>query len=154
MKANDFKTLEEAKQFIRDNFQEGSSCPCCGQFVKLYKRKLTSGMAKALINLYYASSRSTKRYIHITDLGHLNGGEFAQLQRWGLIVEQPNEDEEKRTSGMWAITYDGMSFVEKLRTVPSHVYTYNGKTIKFSVKETNIEQALGNKFHYTELMSK
>ena len=33
-------TLEEAKQFLRDRFENGAECPCCKQYVKLYKRKL------------------------------------------------------------------------------------------------------------------
>ena len=39
------------KEFLRANYEKGCDCPTCGQFVKLYKRKLNSGMAKTLIIL-------------------------------------------------------------------------------------------------------
>jgi len=35
-------TILEAKQLLKDNFAQGIECPCCGQFVKRYKRKLNS----------------------------------------------------------------------------------------------------------------
>ncbi len=154
VKVPEFKTLEEAKQFLRDNFENGATCPCCTQYVKLYKRKLTSGMAVALIRLYRLSKRQTNKYIHITKLGHLNGGEFAQLERWGLIRQDDNTDEKKKNSGMWSITLDGCLFVEGFKEVPSHAMTYDGKTIKFTNKKINIRAALGSKFDYKELMSK
>ena len=43
------ETVKEAKTFLRKNFDQGIDCPCCGQFVKKYKRKLNSSMAYALI---------------------------------------------------------------------------------------------------------
>lgn len=149
----ELETLEEAKHFLKENIKDGAACPCCKQLVKLYKRKLTSGMAIAIINLYKESVYSSKEYVHITELGHLNGGEFAQLKRWGMIREQENEDTAKRTSGMWAITAKGKSFVLGMYSPPKYVYTYNMATIQFSNQVTNIKQALGNKFNYKELMN-
>lgn len=145
-------TIDEAKKHLRENWEKGTPCPCCGQFVKLYRRKLTSGMAVALIRLYRLTKLDHDEYVHITKLGHLNGGEFAQLVRWSLIQEMPNDNDVKRTSGNWRITRDGILFVKGELSVASHVYTYNGKTIKFSKTSTDIHEALGNKFNYKEIM--
>ena len=145
-------TIAEAKEYLRQNFDKGANCPCCTQFTKRYSRKLTSGMAVALINLYNISDRE---YVHIERLGRLNGGEFAQLAHWGLIEEKPNEDDgTKRTSGYWHITLRGVNFVKGSTRVASHVYTFNGKRLGFSETSTDIHEALGKKFNYSELMGR
>lgn len=145
-------TIETAKEYLHENWREGVDCPACSQLVKLYKRKLTSGMAKALIRLYLEANKSTTEFIHITQLGHLNGGEFAQLKRWGLILDEPNDDTTKRTSGMWSITKKGVSFVQGKLEVPKYIFTYNMLNIEVSEEKTDIRDALGNKFDYEELM--
>jgi hypothetical protein len=145
-------TIEDAKQFLRTNWDEGVKCPCCIQKVKRYKRKLTSGMASGLISLYKQADHRTDRHIHISKLGHLNGGEFAQLNRWGLIEDLYNDSDDKRTSGKWRITDRGVSFVRGLEMVASHVYTYNGETLGFEQAKIDIHSALGSKFNYKEIM--
>ena len=40
---------EDTKRFLRANYEKGCRCPACDQHVKLYKRALSSGMARALI---------------------------------------------------------------------------------------------------------
>lgn len=141
-------SLTEAKQLLRDNWDKGIDCPCCGQLVKKYSRKLTSSMAGALISLY----NNSKNEVHISEIEHVNGGEFAQLERWGLIRQLDNTDTTKRTSGMWVIEPKGKAFVMGQIQVPMYCDTYNGKTLSFSAEMTTIKQALGNKFDYSELM--
>ena len=149
------ETVVDAKRYLRDNWEKGTDCPCCGQLVKLYKRKLTSGMARALISLYKETKGDIHTYVHISRLGRLNGGEFAQLKRWGLIWDQESSDPDvQRTSGKWAITAKGVQFVTGLAAVPKYVYTYNMKTIGKSENQlTTISQALGNRFNYADLMA-
>ena len=149
----DFKTLDEAKAYLREHWDEGADCPACGQDVKRYKRKLSSGMATALIRLYHKSGGNTLEWVHISELQPLNGGEFAQLKRWQFIDEHLNEDEAKRTSGTWRMTNRGIDFVRDKIQARSHVYTYNGKTVGWSDEHITIRDALGDKFNYKELMS-
>ena len=33
------ETIKEGKEYLRKNFNEGVNCPCCNQFVKLYKNQ-------------------------------------------------------------------------------------------------------------------
>ena len=56
-------TIAEAKQYLRKNFKEGTVCPCCDKYVKAYKRKLNSGIARALIIMYKLGAYNGK-YIH------------------------------------------------------------------------------------------
>lgn len=60
-------TLEQAKQLLRDAVKIGEAieCPCCKQMVKIYKRKLNSGMAKALLLIYKISNPLDFNYIHV-----------------------------------------------------------------------------------------
>lgn len=142
-------TLEEAKQVLRDSWTEGTDCPCCGQLVKKYSRKLTSSMSRGLISLY---KQREAMPVHISKIDSVNGGEFAQLKRWGLIDDVENSDTTKRVSGLWRITQKGVDFVEGSIDVPMYCETYNGTTLGFSDEVTDIRTALGNRFDYLELM--
>lgn len=147
------KTIKEAKDFLQDNWVDGTNCPCCNQFVKRYSRKLTSSMSAGLISLHN-QTKDTNEPVHIKKIAQVNGGEFAQLKRWGLIRNSVNTDPTKRISGYWHITERGRQFVKGLISVPKYCDTYNGKTLKFSEELTNIRTSLGDKFSYAELMGK
>jgi hypothetical protein len=43
------KTLEEAQTEFYDDLIEGTTCPCCDRWAKVYKRSINSSMAKGLI---------------------------------------------------------------------------------------------------------
>jgi len=148
------KTIKEAKEYLRAGFEKGVECPCCKQFVRKYSRKLTTSMSIGLISLYIKADKSIYKPVHIKDVQMVNGGEFAQLKRWELIQDQVNEDEKKRTSGMWHITNKGIDFVERRIKVPKYCDTYNGKTLKFSEETVNIMESLPGNFDYQEMMSK
>jgi len=146
------KTLEEAKQYLRDNYEEGTKCPCCGQNVKLYKRKLGSVMARCLIKMY----NSTSKWMHVRDIvkgiSDTGTNDFSKLKYWGMIEEQENTDTRKRNSGYWKLTHKGELFVVGRETVPSHAHIYNTRLMGWSDTQISIRQALGNQFDYEELM--
>jgi len=145
-------TLEDAKNEVYRHLKEGSFCPCCDQFAKVYRRKLTGTQSAGLtrlVKLYV----NYPTYYHVSELKISgNGGEFAQLRRWGLIVQQINKDTGKRTSGMWKPTPKGMVFSVNATRVPVSCDTYNNETLAFSDEDTNIIQTLGERFNYAELM--
>lgn len=63
-------TIEEAKQLLKDNWEKGIECPCCTQFVKLYKRPLYSAQAYSLIRKgtdFVEASVTVKSHIRIYD---------------------------------------------------------------------------------------
>ncbi len=64
-------TMEEAKQLLKDNWEKGIDCPCCTQFVKLYKRPLYSAQAYSLIRLYKLC-QDDYTYHHISKISQEN----------------------------------------------------------------------------------
>ena len=143
------KSIAEAKQHLRNNFKEGTTCPCCGKYVKAYKRKLNSGIARSLITMYKLGAFNGK-YIHVQD-------EFAKLklrattmdyayaEKWGLI-----EDGDK--IGTWTLTHKGKLFVKNQSYLPDHCLVYNGNVYSWSDNLISIKDALTVSFDYNELM--
>jgi len=151
-------TLQVAKKELMATLKEGSDCPCCGQYARMYKRKLNSIMAIGLINLT-KEYKKTNKFVHVHDirLGDRDvramGGQFAGLKFWGLIEEQINEDTQKRCSGMWRPTKKGIDFVYKKIKVPEFIWVFNNKEYERAQTETvDIKDSLGTKFNYEDLM--
>jgi len=144
---------------VTSNFvPTGEPCVTCGQLAKEYKRPLYSSMALALIYLCKLYQQ-TDDWVHVNDvikktLRHniALGGDLAKLQHWGLILQQPNNDSNKRTSGFWKPTKEGMDFAFHGGKVMSHVKFYNGRSNGFAGDKIGVTEALGEKFNYAELM--
>lgn len=144
------RTVEEAKQELRDNWENGANCECCGQFVKLYRRKLSSSMARTLINMYNA--KADFNWVHRNNFKAVSN-DYSYLRYWGLIQEKKLEyNSEKKNSGYWGITNKGREFVKGNSRVPSHIRLFNQKFYGFEGKEVTITDCLGSKFNYNELM--
>lgn len=149
----EFDTLADAKEYLRENWQEGIECPCCTQFVKLYPHKLNATAVSDLIRLYNAIDRKKDSYAHVREFSHDRGGAFAKLAHWGLVEAELNEDTKKRTSGMWTVTDLGIGFLIGLTRIPERAYLFNGSCYGTSKTKVSVRQALGNKFDYEELMA-
>lgn len=143
--------LEDAKVETLRKLTEGSHCPCCGQFAKEYKRKLNTGMALCLVNLYKLGK--WEEYHHISKIFVGHPGDFAKLKYYGFIVEEVNMNTTTRTSGMWRITDEGRRFILRERTANSHFKVYNSEFRGFEGDQIDIIEALGEKFNYAELMA-
>lgn len=153
MKTAKIQGLGEAKAYLRENYKKGCNCPVCGQFVKRYKRKLNSGMARTLIAIYKHHKYhpvNVKDFLRSKKMQ--NNHDWTLLRYWGLIVEHENLDEKKKSSGVWSITTKGIHFVENRVRIASHVFIYNTKVEGFSLTDTNIVESLGKHFNYKELM--
>jgi hypothetical protein len=152
------ETIKEAKDFLNKNYKDGVQCPCCNQYVKEYKRKIYSRIARMLISLYHLDRRMPGEYFHVDDItrGVTDKGpaDFPKLVHWGLILEKPKDpnDKTKRTSGYWKITEQGQKYVEKKIAFPRYIHLLNGSFRKMSGPIEDIEQALGEDFNYEELM--
>lgn len=151
-------TIEAGRVYVKAHAYKGVKCPCCTQLVKIYKRRIYSTMAIGLMKLYSITMRNDSefnRYFHISDIEssrRSGGGDFAKLLYWELVEERPNTDEHKKHSGYWNITPQGKEFVQKKITVPEHALIFNDRLIGMSGEAVNIEDALGKKFNYKELM--
>lgn len=151
------ETLDEAKVYLKENFEIGVKCPCCGQFVKKYKRPMHTTMARSLIQLYQMSNLDTEKYFYSGDIvkgiSSTGTNDLSKLKFWKLIEEAKADGTQKgRTSGFWRITEAGLKFVERKTVVDQGIYLYNDKFLGFYGEKIDIKGALGSKFDYEKLM--
>ena len=143
------KTLIEAKQHLRDNFKDGTECPCCGKYVKAYKRKLNSGIARSLIIMYKLGAETTSVHVQ-SEFSKLKlratTMDYAYAEKWKLIKS------DETNNGYWFLTERGRQFVLNQSYLPDHCLVYNGKVYKWSDNLINIQTALTVSFDYKKLM--
>lgn len=154
-------TLAEAKTWLRARFNDGADCPCCRQFVKLYKRTITGAMARGLIALHVQHKlHGWEHWMHIPTIMRsvCSSNMGSLLRHWELIEPMPDKerkDGSKRT-GWYRITPLGICFVMDEVRVPRYVYLYNqtllDRRVPADAPTLSITEALGIKFNYAELM--
>lgn len=159
-------SLEDAKKWLRVRFGKGATCPCCAQFVKLYKRSLSKSSAYVLLLMEcYFRGDSVEEWLHvpsyIAEMVSDNPrraaavrGDWAKMKFWGLIEEKPDvrADGSPRV-GYWKMTQLGRQFARRQVKVPAHIYIYNGELLPRTVEEMiTIDDALGKDFSYAEIM--
>jgi len=147
--------LAHARRRVFDGQDEKNNfCPVCEQRVKLYRRKLHTEMALFLIKLVKAYQKeprwySTRELLPATSKAATDG---AYLTRWGLVEKMPSMNSAGGKAGMYQPTQKGIDFAQGKSMVASHVHIICGKTVGFSETPTFIENCLGRKFNYAELM--
>ena len=151
-------SLKDAKEHLKNNWKDGTTCPCCSQVVKLYETKINFHMAKVLIQMVKLTEIG-KEYIHVMEETKTQNGTYARLRFWGLI-EPMGEDAMtkigiKKSSGYWRVTPLGAEFaINKIKIIESKfIYNNNVYANKdYKPKFISIKDALNNKFNYSELM--
>ena len=164
-------TLDEAIGVVRDGLTEGVDCPCCGQYAKMYKRALNSGMTSSLLWLVQQSMVSDDPYgwVNVGETAPawlLRTKELATTRHWGLIERREKDSLEegeegdagvdaggKRTSGIWRPLPLGVEFAYDRTDVPRHVFLYNNVCAGFSEERVRLQEALADRFNYREMMS-
>lgn len=172
-------TLNEATEWLAERFDAGVHCPCCGQLVKRYKRKLNSSMAYVLILLFHReqyglagdadSFKTIGPYVHVPSylvwctrrtpaMAAATRGDWAKLVHWDLIEAMPGQEREdgSKRAGFYKVTAKGDLFVNNALLVPAHIYLYNqevqAQPDDTQIPMVSIRDALGVKFNYAELM--
>jgi hypothetical protein len=153
-------TLSQAEKWLKDRLDDGVECPCCHQFAKRYRRRMNSTIARWLI-AFYKAYKDEDGWVHVADAAIVLGmgpsarsGDYGKARFWGLIEEFPhNDDPKKKTTGMWRLTKRGKSFVRGKITVKSYALVFNNECKALEGDQMTIQDALGAKFNYTELMS-
>ena len=158
--------LEDAKKWLRTRFNKGATCPCCHQFVKLYRRPLSKSMAYVLLLIasYYRGD-VVDEWLHVPSYiaemvsdhprrAAAVRGDWAKMKLWGLIEEKPESRADGNPHvGYYKLTDLGRRFVKREVKVPGHVYIYNGEPLRRAVSdEVTIDDALGKDFSYAEIM--
>jgi len=148
--------MNAARRTIMDKaHKDGGECPCCGQFVKVYRRTITSTMARQLLTAYHRHGAGAWFHTRDVVLADASGaGDFAKLEHWKLIERQAHVQGEdgKRSSGMWRITSLGREFALGRTMVPMYTLIYNDKALGKEGSQIDIQDALGKKFDYREIM--
>tara|TARA_R110000787_G_scaffold153516_3_gene267413 strand:- start:7517 stop:7972 length:456 start_codon:yes stop_codon:yes gene_type:complete len=143
------KSIAEGKQYLRDNFKTGAVCPCCDKYVKAYKRKLNSGIARSLIIMHKLGAVNGK-YIHVqNEFAKLKlratTMDYAYAEKWSLIKDGDD-------IGTWTLTTKGASFVSNQSLLPDYCLVYNGNVYSWSDNFINIDTALSTKYDYDDMM--
>tara|TARA_R110002060_G_scaffold2549_3_gene4261 strand:+ start:2689 stop:3198 length:510 start_codon:yes stop_codon:yes gene_type:complete len=150
----EFSTLAEARLAVLENRDKGMICPCCDKFTRAYRRNFNSTMSRSLIwlvkiweaeNPWVDVPKNAPRWL-------VRSNQLPSVRWWDLIERCPNDNPEVKHSGLWRPTQKGLEFVYKRTKIPSKALTYDGKVIALEGDMVTIEDTLGTKFHYAELM--
>jgi hypothetical protein len=146
-------TLEEAQEWLRSRVDDGAPCPCCSQFAKVYRRKLTSATARALVLMYREAGDG---WVYFPDLLGRKQADEAKARYWGLIEERrAQRDDGSQRNGWWRLTPWGVRFVRGQATIAKYARIYDGRCLGLDYSEgtVNIREALGTRFSYDDLMA-
>jgi hypothetical protein len=150
-----FETLAEARAYVAAGLDRGVDCPCCGQRAQRYLRRMYAANASWLIALV-RKYEVTQDWVHIKDPALPSiGGDYGKCRWFGLIVPAPHEirGSNKKSSGLWRPTHEGIEYVFGKRTIPRAVIVFNDRAEGFVGPQTSIIEALGRKFDWYQLMS-
>ena len=149
------QTLQDAQLEMLTGVEKGTDCPCCGQLVKLYRRRLHAEMAVFLCKLVKRYDEYPRFYStrEIIGGGPKSSTDGAYLTRWGLVEKEKAENHAGGKAGKYKPTGKGLTFASDRASVASHVFLLCGKVVGFSDTTVTIQECLGAKFSYSELMS-
>jgi len=142
---------------LLDELMDGSEkiCESCGSYLKVYKRKVHATIAQELINLYLAGG--DEEFVHISKFFASAGcGDFSKAKHFGLLYKKPKDKNDigKKASGYWRLSTAGVEFVLGEREIAKYVVMYQNKVIGYDDDiMVDIEDCLGDKFNYWELMN-
>lgn len=143
-------TLAQVRAWLRVRAKDGVQCPACSQHVKIYRRKLNSGMARSLIAMYRSSGLEP---MHVPTAIGARSREEGKLAYWGLVKEVAVLRPDGGRAGYWHVTEAGERFVQGKITVPKYALVYNGGRLGLEGEPVTIQDVLGDRFNYAELMS-
>lgn len=153
-------SLTEAKLWLRNRLEDGAECPCCRQLAKVYRRRINSGMAVALIKLYRAGGTD---WVHkptvLAGVGAAARDE-SLLRYWGLLQEHDDKRPDGGRAGWWRVTELGARFVRGEVLVPAWVHLYDSRPVHlpgmrtFAEEQVSIQTCLGKRFDWAELMGR
>lgn len=148
-------TLGEAKAWLRQRVREGAHCPCCGQFAKVYKRKLTATQVRTLAEVGRRQAQreavGVPAWIHLPDIPQ-RSRDFATVAYFRLAEEERVRRPDGGRSGWWKVTPLGYEFLEGVATVPRYAKVYNGGCIGFEGDHVSLAE-IAPGFSFAELMA-
>lgn len=146
-------TLAEARDLLRKFARDGHRCPCCSQLAKVYRRKINSGMARALVRMYRAAGLDWLHKPTVLKGFGAAARDESLLRYWSLIVEEIEERPDGGRSGWWRVTVAGEAFLRREVAVLKYALVYDGRLLKLEGPEVRIQECLGSKFDLGELLA-
>lgn len=145
-------TLRRARVWLQERLSDGVRCPCCGQYSRVYRRRITSTSARALVELYRAGG--TAEFVHLpTVLGRKQADE-CKMAYWGLIEERPkSKRRDGGRAGWWRVTELGERWLYGHATVPKYALVYDGSCLGLEGEQVTISEALAVDFDLSELLA-
>lgn len=145
-------SLIVAQDWTRERVDEGVRCPCCGQFAKVYRRKIHRTIARSLVAMYAEFRRTGNPWVHVaTTIGP--ACEVGKARYWGLVVEETTLRPDGGRSGWWQLTDEGIAFVHGMHTVPKYARIYDGRCLGLSGQLVSIRDCLPVGFDLGALMA-
>ena len=141
-------SLAAAQDLVLQKREKGVDCPCCGQYVKVYKRKLNVNMVNFLASLV-KTYQYTQDWVSYRKC-KFRGRDYSYLTCWGLAFTGRDVSGKRRTTGLWKPTQKGIDFVQGTIKVPTHVFLLDNEVQGFSSSLTFLSDVDGFNFH--ELM--
>ena len=133
---------------------EGSHCPVCDRWGRIYPRGINNTMARSLLWLCQAKM-SEEGWVDVPIDGPkwlTRSNQLPTLRWWDLVERCGNNDEKKKHSGLWRPTQKGINFAMGEISVNKKVYTYKGEVEGTSDETVMIEECFDNVFDYSEIM--
>lgn len=167
-------TIPNARAEIQRRARDGLRCPCCEQWVKVYRNPFRWSAALVIAELMRVQRKDLclGAYFHLPTLleqtdwsryglkpravAALRGGGgsvVSPLLDWALIEKQPGErgDGDWR-SGYYRLMPAGIDFADAARKIPKYVYVYDGRTLGFDGPDISIRDAARLRFDYDAVM--
>lgn len=154
----DSKTLAQARADFYESLREGTRCPCCDRFGKIYRRKLNSSMALMVIRMF-RYEKEHPGWIHMISVNNFNlpSRDYGTLMHWELTEEKAGKKEDGNPdNGFYRLTEKGRLFALRKIRVRKYIYLYDNLSLDVNEPEKDetidVAEALGRHFNYTELM--
>lgn len=123
-------TVEKGK------WDKGTTCPCCGQFCKVYRIPFYRSLANEFRDLVGLSEASSTGYVHVKAI-HNQDHNVCKARHWGIVEQDP------KRRGWWRVTTFGFAFAKGEAKVVDAVFLYNNECVGKSKKMLSISDALG-----------
>jgi hypothetical protein len=134
---------------------DGTHCPVCDRWGRIYGRNINRTMAYSLLWLLSASS-DEENWVDVPNTAPrsiVRSNQLPTLRWWGLVERLDSDDPTFKHSGMWKVSQKGIDFAHSRIRVPHKVFTYNGEVEAFSMNEVFISECFQDNFDYQEVMN-
>lgn len=158
------KTLREARNEMQQKLREGTICPCCDRYIKIYKRRIHKNIAVGLIEFCKYQTLNKSTWVRLRTLAdssptfyrYCGDGkmDITTGRYWGLLEEsgeEPNAD--TKSAGMYRLTEKGISFVRNEIKISKYAFILRDTVMDMSEEMVSIVDCLEEKFSYSELMN-